>query len=182
MILNHGNKVIKKGTMKSIVDISCENYVLHVFQGNLSPYDILLKYSSNRSKQPRTPKHIHWTVDLLLKKENDPKLTTSFLFLIKDIWNSCSIINDNSYETIKSLVNDLCDRYSIKKYEKLNNYGEYPVEFLFVLMSLLAVQEKTNATHNGTKAFMFGKIIDELLKEQIDIFRIMSTAGFGGRR
>ena len=49
-------------------------------------------------------------------------------------------------------------------------------------MGLLAVQEKTNAVSNGTTAVMFGKIIDELLKPEIDIFRIMSTAGFGGRR
>ena len=61
--------------------------------------------------------------------------------------------------------------------EKLNNYGEYSVEFLIVLMTLLMTQEKTNRND----AYMFGKVLDSLLKEELDIFSIMSAAGFGGR-
>ena len=45
-------------------------------------------------------------------------------------------------------------------------------------MKLLPVQEKTNRPD----AYMFGDIIDELLKDELDIFKIVSTAGFGGRR
>ena len=39
------------------------------------------------------------------------------------------------------------------------------------------IQEKTNRED----AFMFGKILHSLLKEELDIFAIMSSAGFGGR-
>ena len=39
------------------------------------------------------------------------------------------------------------------------------------------VQEKTNRAD----AYMFGRIIEELLKTDRDIFKIISTAGFGGR-
>lgn len=186
MVVNRGRKTVTNRKthelMTSIVDVFCSGYILHVFQGTLSPYDILLKYSSSKTKQPRTPKHIHWSVDLLLKKENDPVLTSEYLKLIKEVWIDSDVINDNSFETIDSLLNKLIKKYSLAKYESLNYYGEYPVEFLFVLMSLLAIQEKTNATHNGTTAVMFGKIIDELLKSDIDIFKLMSTAGFGGRK
>ena len=66
----------------------------------------------------------------------------------------------------------------IEQYFALNTYGEYDVEFLYVLMELLAVQEKTNRAD----AYMFGKIIEELLEADRDIFKIISTAGFGGRR
>lgn len=45
-------------------------------------------------------------------------------------------------------------------------------------MKLLAVQEKTNRAD----AYMFGNIIEELLNTDRDIFKIISTAGFGGRR
>ena len=62
--------------------------------------------------------------------------------------------------------------------EQDDAYGEYDVEFLYVLMELLAVQEKTNRAD----AYMFGKIIEELLESDRDIFKIVSTAGFGGRR
>ena len=65
----------------------------------------------------------------------------------------------------------------ISDYNKLNNYGEYPVDFLFVLMLLLSVQEKTNRSD----AYMFGSIVDELLETNYDIFRIVSKAGYTGR-
>ena len=45
-------------------------------------------------------------------------------------------------------------------------------------MELLAVQEKTNRSD----AYMFGNIIEELLKTNRDIFKIISTAGFDGRK
>ncbi len=59
----------------------------------------------------------------------------------------------------------------------MNVYGEYDVEFLYVLMELLAVQEKTNRAD----AYMFGSIIEQLLEVDRDIFKIVSTAGFRGR-
>ena len=51
------------------------------------------------------------------------------------------------------------------------------MEFLYVLMELLAVQEKTNRAD----AYMFGSIIEQLLEVDRDIFKIVSTAGFRGR-
>ena len=66
----------------------------------------------------------------------------------------------------------------IAQFFSLNTFGEYAVEFLYVLMKLLAVQEKTNRAD----AYMFGNIIEELLNTDRDIFKIISTAGFGGRR
>ena len=45
-------------------------------------------------------------------------------------------------------------------------------------MQLLSTQEKTNRQD----AYMFGQIIDELLDLDLDIFKIVSKAGFGGRR
>lgn len=59
----------------------------------------------------------------------------------------------------------------------MNVYGEYDVEFLYVLMELLAVQEKTNRAD----AYMFGSIIEQLLEVDRDIFKIVSAAGFRGR-
>ena len=50
--------------------------------------------------------------------------------------------------------------------------------FLYVLMELLAVQEKTNRKD----AYMFGKIIEELLAVDKDIFAIISKAGMKGRK
>ena len=56
-----------------------KSYVLGVYQGSLSQYDLLLKY---RQMQPdgtwtriRTPKHIHWAVDILIKMHENEEET-----------------------------------------------------------------------------------------------------------
>lgn len=87
-------------------------------------------------------------------------------------------MKNNDFDTLKNLVESGNNEIEIDKYKKLNSYGEYPVDFLFVLMLLLSTQEKTNRPD----AYMFGNIIDELLESDYDIFRIVSTAGFTGRR
>ena len=182
MLVNQGTKTIKKGTITSIADILCANgYSIHVFQGSLSPNDILLKYSGPNVRSTRTPKHVHWAVDLLLKKENKPLLTNSFLKIIQNVWLTCQPLNGNSFNDINTYVTNIFALFNQQRFLALDAYGEYPTEFLFVLMGLLAVQEKTNATANGTTAIMFGKVVSELLKTKLDIFKIMSTAGFGGR-
>ena len=83
----------------------------------------------------------------------------------------------NDYDTLKELILRGERVVKIEEYEELNVYGEYDVEFLYVLMELLAVQEKTNRAD----AYMFGSIIEQLLEVERDIFKIVSTAGFRGR-
>lgn len=182
MNIIRGTKKINKGMLTAIAEIHCNNgYAIFVFPGSLSPNDILLKYSSPRTNRLRTPKHIHWAVDLLLKKAGNESETNDFLMAILSYWNECSSINSNSFECITALVNESINRINLDSYQSIINYGEYPIDFLFVLMCLLAIQEKTNAEYGGTEAHMFKDVIKELSKNDLDIFKIMSTAGFGGR-
>jgi len=182
MIIVTGTKKIKKGTLTAVAEIQCSNnYNIHVFQGSLSPNDILLKYTSPKNTRLRTPKHIHWAVDLLLKKSGDSINTNSFLSSLGSYWLSCSVLTGNSFSDINTVVISSYRILSSTTYTMLDAYGEYPTEFLFILMCLLAVQEKTNASHGGTTAHMFNDILTELSKNNLDIFKIMSTAGFRGR-
>ena len=84
----------------------------------------------------------------------------------------------NDYETLKALIVNGENDIDITQFFSLNAFGEYDVEFLYVLMELLAVQKKTNRAD----AYLFGSIIEELLSTDRDIFKIISTAGFGGRK
>ena len=62
-----GTKKIKKDGKEiiSIIDIFFDNkYTIFVFQGKISENDIIIKYLEE-GKRVRTPKHIHWAVDLL---------------------------------------------------------------------------------------------------------------------
>ena len=161
--------------LKAIIDLF-DNYIIYVFQGNLSQFDIVIKYRKD-SKRIRTPKHIHWVVDILMKMQGNEAITKKYLLAIQNCWNTCVPLKNNDYDTLKALIEDGENNIDIKQYFILNEFGEYDVEFLYVLMELLAVQEKTNRAD----AYMFGSIIKELLEVDRDIFKIVSTAGFGGR-
>lgn len=177
MDVRKGTKLIENGMKKAIIEFVFTDYIIYVFQGNLSQFDIIIKYKKDR-KRIRTPKHIHWVVDILMKMQGNEELTKKYLSAIQNCWNACVPLSNNDFETLKNLIENGEKDIEIEKYFDLNAFGEYDVEFLYVLMELLAVQEKTNRAD----AYMFGKIIEELLETDRDIFKIISTAGFGGRR
>lgn len=177
MDIRKGTQLIENGTKKAIIEFVFTDYIIYVFQGNLSQFDIVIKYKKD-GKRIRTPKHIHWVVDILMKMQGNEEVTKKYLFAIQNCWNNCVPLSNNDFETLKALIKNGEKDIEIEKYFYLNSFGEYDVEFLYVLMELLAVQEKTNRED----AYMFGKIIEELLEADRDIFKIISTAGFGGRR
>jgi hypothetical protein len=156
--------------------------IVGVYQGSISKYDILIKYRQKDKNgtwsRIRTPKHIHWAVDLLIKMHTDRAKITSFLdFLIK-IWNQTSPIKSekerNKILDIKNLLETHKDK--LKKYKDISNFGEYRIEFLILLAKLLMIQEKTNMAD----AYMFKKLL-ETLKKGEDIFSIVSIATHTGR-
>lgn len=177
MDIRKGTQLIENGTKKAIIEFVFTDYIIFVFQGNLSQFDIVIKYKKD-GKRIRTPKHIHWVVDILMKMQGNEEVTKKYLFAIQNCWNNCVPLSNNDFETLKTLIENGEKDIEIEQYFDLNSFGEYEVEFLYVLMELLAVQEKTNRED----AYMFGKIIEELLEADRDIFKIISTAGFGGRR
>jgi hypothetical protein len=177
MEIREGTQLIEGGNKKAIIEFVFTEYVIYVFQGNLSQFDIVIKYRKDGTRI-RTPKHIHWVVDILMKMQGNEALTKLYLRAIQNCWNTCTPLANNDYATLKSLIENGEKGIEIEKYFDLNAFGEYDVEFLYVLMELLAVQEKTNRAD----AYMFGNIIEELLDADRDLFKIISTAGFGGRR
>ncbi len=177
MVIREGTYFIDNKRKKSIIEFVFNDYIIYVFQGSLSQFDILIKYRKDGTRI-RTPKHIHWVVDFLMKMQGNEPLAKEYLIAIQKCWNTCAPLSNNDYTTLKALIEGGEDEIEIQYFSELNLYGEYDVEFLYVLMELLAVQEKTNRSD----AYMFGNIIEELLETDRDIFKIISTAGFGGRR
>ncbi len=177
MDIREGTQRIENGTKQAIIEFVFADYIIYVFQGALSQFDIVIKYRKD-GKRIRTPKHIHWVVDVLMKMQGDEMLTKRYLEAIQNCWNTCVPLTSNDFDTLKALIENGEEDIDIEQYFNLNAFGEYDVEFLYVLMELLAVQEKTNRAD----AYMFGSIIEELLEADRDIFKIISTAGFGGRK
>lgn len=177
MKIREGTQRIDNGTKKAIIEFVFDDYIIYVFQGALSQFDIVIKYKKD-GMRIRTPKHIHWVVDILMKMQGNEVLTKQYLEAIQNCWNTYVPLTNNNFDTLKVLIEKGENEINIAQYFPLNTFGEYNAEFLYVLMELLAVQEKTNRSD----AYMFGNIIEELLEADRDIFKIISTAGFGGRR
>lgn len=99
---NIGSNYIKGYTLKSIVDIQMDcGITLSAFPGSLSPNDILLKYKELRGTDRfRTPKHIHWVIDLMLKREHNKALTNELLMVFKSQWEKTIPLICRDYEAI----------------------------------------------------------------------------------
>jgi len=154
------------------------SYIIGIYQGTISDFDILIKYrqlEKGKWSRIRTPKHIHWAVDILIKHYSDVTTTDRLLDFLLDLWNRTTPIRTEE-ERDRLLKNDiLLEEVNTEaaKYTALANHGEYSVKFLVLLAKLLMVQEKTNRND----AYMFRNLLEQL-KEHNDIFRIVSTATY----
>lgn len=156
-------------------------YLLGVYPGNLSKFDILLRYRQKDGDtwgNLRTPKHIHWAVDVLIKHYSEPKETDQLLDYLIGVWESTTPIYGpkdlNALLDTDALLSEVNDEAA--SYPMLADKGEYSVKFLILIAKLLMVQEKTNRND----AYMFGRLLEQL-KAHKDIFKIVSTATFNHR-
>lgn len=62
------------------------------------------------------------------------------------IWDASQPLPNREYETLYSLIQNGLKTIDISQFEELNKYGEYPIDFLYVLMQLLSTQEKNQQT------------------------------------
>jgi len=177
MKIIEGNKYIHKNTERSIIDIKIDDtYTIYVFKGSLSKNDIVVKYSKF-GKRLRTPKHIHWVIDILLKEQKNHNSTIAFIECMQKTWGNIEGLQNNDYNTIKDILNKHINVINKKIEKSTLEGGEYPIDFVMILLLLLMIQEKTNRTD----AYMFNRILDELLKKNMDIFSIVSTATLSKR-
>jgi hypothetical protein len=153
-----------------------DSTIIAIYKGALSPFDILVKYrqrlKNGKWSHIRTPKHIHWTVDVLMKMQSYKELTREFLDFFIDIWNETLPLE--SEQARQSLDLDMLlhiSKEEIEKFKELSKKGEYSVKFLVLLAKLLMLQEKTNRKD----AYMFKRVLDGL-KSGEDLFHVLSTA------
>jgi len=145
--------------------------VIGIFQGSLGQnpdLDILIKYQE-LNKKVRTPKHIHWAIDLLIKKEHNKELTLDFVKYLREMWDKVEPFKTKEEQQKCELK--LTTTEKLKKFEELNQYGEYPVEFIGHVIELMMIEEKTGLS----TAFMFKGVLDAIIQEK-DIFSIVSKA------
>lgn len=156
-------------------------YIIAIYQGKLSKYDILIKYRqlvNGKWSRIRTPKHIHWTIDVLIKLYQDEQTTKDFLSKLIEMWQNTKPIKSKiEFENIS--LEKLYEQHEldIQKYKSLSTKGEYSVGFLILLAKLLMIQEKTNRED----AYMFGQILEKLKNGNKELFSLISTATHNGK-
>ncbi len=156
-------------------------YILAFYSGTFSDYDIKICYreklKNGKWSLVRTPKHIHWVVDVLLKSGDDSTASQQLLNLLKKLWDTAQPLADDNERNKLSMEQILKSLDAeIERLKKLEAKGEYSIKFLILLITLLSIQEKTNRSD----AYMFPKII-EALQNKEELFKIISTATHRGR-
>lgn len=154
------------------------SYIIGIYKGSLSVFDILIKYrqfENGKWSRIRTPKHIHWAVDILIKHYCDMSTTDRLLDFLLDLWNRTNPIRTVEEQALFLQTDTLLEEVNREaaNYTALANRGEYSVKFLILLAKLLMVQEKTNRND----AYMFKNLLEQL-REHNDIFKIISTATY----
>lgn len=135
----------------------------------------IIKYKDKYTKSVvRTPKHIHWVIDLLIKKEHNERLTLEFVDYLIDMYDKIAPFKTKAEQQKCELK--FTNPENIKKFEELDKYGQYSIEFIGHVIELLSIEEKTG--FEG--AFMFKGVLTAL-KNQKDIFSIVSSATHNGR-
>ncbi|MBN1683423.1 hypothetical protein JW865_07725 [Candidatus Bathyarchaeota archaeon] len=149
--------------------------IIGVFQGSYGNHpdlDIIVKYQELR-KRVRTPQHIHWAIDLLLKKEHSPKLTKSCIKYLSDMWENIKPFTTKEEQQKCELK--LTKDKDFKRFKKLDKYGEYSVEFIGHVIELMMIEEKTS----NHEAYMFKEVLDALYNDD-EIFTIVQKATYRG--
>ena len=163
-----------------------DEFVVAVFQGNISEHDMIVKFRQYDKMETcwsrfRQPKHIHWTVDVLIKQEYNRETVNKFLVNLLNDWEDRNIIPHlmSSAERDEFLKPEKLLRYVYIEAEQYSDYklrGEYPISFLILISRILMVQERTNRED----AYMFKGLL-ESLKEHKDLYTVISKATFNGR-
>lgn len=167
----------KNGHHESFKEFHLTNgVVIGIFQGDRGQnpdFDIVIKYKEP-GKRIRTPKHIHWTIDLLIKKQHAHDLTLKFVRYLRAMYDQIEPFRTKSEQqacNLKFTTNE-----KLREFEPLNQYGEYSVEFIGHIIELMMIMEKTGMEG----AFMFKDLMDTIIQEK-DIFSIVSQATHNGR-
>lgn len=147
--------------------------VIGVFEGSRGAnpdHDILIKYQEN-GKRLRTPKHIHWVIDLLIKKEHNRELTLEFMKYLRSMYDRVEPFKSKEDRKECNLSQTIHEK--LEPFQELNKYGEYKVDFIGNLIELMIKMEKNTPPEKPARVFK--ELMDAMIAEK-EIFVIVSKA------
>jgi len=182
MVMNYQPRRLKDEITKqprkyALKEIRLKGITLGIFAGNKGhnpDHDILIKYKED-GKRIRTPKHIHWVIDILIKKEHNRELTINFLRYLRDMYDRVKGFQSKEERDNCEIIETTHEK--LKQFEELNLYGEYSVEFIGHLIELMIKMEKNMPPEKPARVFK--ELMDSMIKED-EIFVIVSKATQNG--
>lgn len=147
--------------------------IIGVFEGSRGhnpDHDILIKYQEN-GKRLRTPKHIHWVIDLLIKKQHNKDLTLKFMKYLRDMYDKVDGFKNK--EDRATFILSQTTKEKLQPFKELDKYGEYTVEFIAHLIELMIKMEKNMPPEKPARVFK--ELMDAMIQEK-EIFVIVSKA------
>lgn len=153
-------------------DLDDGDTIIAVFQGNRGAHpdqDIIVKYQQRGANQMRTPSHLHWAIDLLIKKQHREALTgefVAFLLALYDDLQPFASLEDRA-DRLEHQIGAAVNAAALERFRPLNEFGEYSVEFTSSIIELMGICEKTAAAN----AFMFRRVLAAIGDDR-DIFSV----------
>jgi len=147
--------------------------IIGVFEGERGAnpdHDILIKYKE-QDKRIRTPKHIHWVIDLLVKKEHNKELTLKFMKYLRDMYERVEGFKNKEDRQKCNLKETTKEK--LKEFKELDKFGGYKVEFIGHLIELMIKMEKNTLPEKPARVFR--ELMDTMIQEK-EIFVIVSKA------
>ena len=148
----------------------CDNEVeIWTDSGEKGEDDFLVRYKEPGGRR-RTPKHVHLVTDLIEKRGVYEELTNQ---LIEALLETAFDISSSSSEPELQFYSG----FEHEEYSELDDCGDYSVEFLMVVMELIAIQEKNNYPDGTLNVELLQAFLDGA-----DNFTLFSKATWRGPR
>lgn len=154
-------------------------YIVAIYQGSYGQNPELdfrvayREYINNKWSRIRQPKHIHWAIDLLVERINNKKLTAKFVQHMITLYENIQPLKNKKEQ--KDILNNI-NFETLGEFKKMSN-GFYTIKFVYCIMYLLIVEEKTSSA----TAHMFKNLLEKI-KNQDDFYGIVNTATHNGKK
>ena len=160
-------------------DVDGGETIIAVFQGGRGgnpDLDLIVKYRQ-RGTNLRTPQHVHWAIDLLVKKQHREDLTIEFVEFLVNLYDGLQPFASQA-ERARRLGNriGLGVNEAVVRFQELEAFGDYSIEFTAYILELMGITEKTG----NPNAFMFRGVLSAILEGE-SIFSVVSKAAFNRR-
>lgn len=145
-----------------------DNYIIAIYKGKHTDFDFRIGYREKNGdnwRDVRQPRHIHWAIEILLKRYKNKRIVTRALKRLLELWWCTEGVHSYSKR------NNVLKSIPLEEFESFKEYTD--LYFWMIFIYLLMIQEKTNYDDSNR----IPKILQGVLSGK-DNYSIISTVLF----